>query len=74
MGYQCSQKNNLHIRMEEDEEEEDNTTNKNNDISLDNDDLADNDYRVDVSLMFVVRRILVRPKVDEEDWCHTFIF
>lgn len=52
------------------EEEEDNI----DDVSLDNDDLADDDCQVNASRISIFRRILATPKVEEEDWCHTTIF
>lgn len=66
MGYQCPQRNILHIGIKE-EEKEDNTTNWDDDVSLEDDDLVCNDYHVDASLMIVLRRILAILKVEEED-------
>lgn len=64
IGYQCLQKNNLHIGTAE-EKEEDNTTDRDDNVSLDDHDLADDNCRVDASFVSIVRRILAEPKVKE---------
>ncbi|KAG5557605.1 hypothetical protein RHGRI_007755 [Rhododendron griersonianum] len=75
MAYQCP-KRNLHMGMEQ-ESEFDQQRNDDNDDSFDvgvlnTDDLEEEE--VDNSLISVVRRILIAPKVEKEDWRRTSIF
>ncbi|KAG5531711.1 hypothetical protein RHGRI_026363 [Rhododendron griersonianum] len=75
MAYQCP-KRNLHMGMEQ-EAEYDQQHNDDNDDSfavgvLNTDDLEEEE--VDNSLISVVRRILIAPKVEKEDWRRTSIF
>ena len=74
MAYNCPRKN-LHIDLES--EEEPKPPNEENGSSFDYgayDPVDLDDEKLDGQLVFVVRRILVVPKVEEEDWCQTSIF
>lgn len=62
----------MHIGIEK--EEEDDTTNQGDGVSVDDDDLIDDDSWVDISLVSIVGRILAAPKIEDEDWGRTTIF
>ena len=75
MTYNCPNKY-LHIGLEHEEKPESQKDEQNeNSFDYEVYDLVDlDDEEVDISLGFVVRRILKTPKVEEEDWRQTSIF